>query len=347
MTKFYQTLLVLYLCFLSGLLVAQDAIFLHHSTGGNVFYEGGVEAWITSYNTTNNTNYSITETSYPTDPWPWANYAYDFWKLWVDGSCNNTNPNIACLDYYTQNYDLIIFKHCFPGAAIGPDEENPSVSSENKTIANYKLQYRALRDKFDAMPATKFMVWTLAPLHRNATNSDDALRALQFVQWVKTDWLTEDGKAHPNIFVFDFFGQVAELDPNALQGKPYCLKYAYEASHDGDDSHPNTVANQSIGPLFAESVVRVLSVQTTSVSNHQNAVSVFPSLLNQGQFLTIKGHQNSHIMVEIYNLNGQNVWQQMVSGNNGQISTQTLKPGMYLVKAGFGNQQITQKFVVQ
>jgi hypothetical protein len=245
---------------------AQKIIFLHHSTGEGVYSEGNVHQWFTNYNSAHTTNYHITERSYPTTPYPWDNYPYDYWNLWVNNACT-ADAGKECMQSLVQNYQVIIFKHCFPGAAIQLDDPTPSVSSAHKTLANYKLQYRALRALMDNFPDTKFIVWTLAPLHRNATNTVEASRARQFVSWVKTSWLTEDGMAHPNIFVFDFYGLTAESDPNTVNGQVNCLKYDYEQNHSGNDSHPNTLANQTVGPLFCQFIVDTIqSSQSSSVS---------------------------------------------------------------------------------
>jgi hypothetical protein len=236
-----------------------SAIFLHHSTGGNVFSAGNVSTWINDFNTGNGTDYYIKERSYPKSPWPWSNYPYDYWKLWIDGACNNDEAGIECLESIVQDYELVIYKHCFPGAGIAEPDGTPDITSSKKTVENYKLQYRALRDMMDNMPTQKFMLWTLAPLHRLATNHDQAGRAHEFVEWIKNDFLTEDGKEHPNIYIFDFYGLVAQLDPNTTNNDLYCLKYEYEGSHSGSDSHPNTAANEYVGPFFARAVVDALA----------------------------------------------------------------------------------------
>lgn len=236
-----------------------SAVFLHHSTGNNVFTKGNVSAWINDFNTGNGTDYYIKERSYPDTPWPWSNYPYDYWKLWIDGACNNDEAGIECLESIAQDYELVIYKHCFPGAGIAEPDNTPDITSSKKTFENYKLQYRALRDMMDNMPTQKFMIWTLAPLHRLATNPDQAGRAHEFVEWVKNDFLTEDDKEHPNIYIFDFYGLVAQLDTNTTDNDLYCLKYEYEGSHISSDSHPNTAANEYVGPFFARAVVNALA----------------------------------------------------------------------------------------
>ncbi len=236
-------------------LAGQKVLFLHHSTGGNIYSEGSVAEWIGNYNTGNGTSVEISERSYPDSPYPWENYPYDYWNLWVKKNCDSGQPGIECIESLTEDYQVIIFKHCFPGASIQAESGDPDVSSPSKTTGNYKLQYRALRDLMDQYPDNLFIAWTLVPLHRLATNPEDAARAAEFVDWVKNEWLTEDGKGHENIRVFDFWGYAAETNDNPENGEVNCLKYDYEISHTGSDSHPNSLANETIGPLFAEFIV--------------------------------------------------------------------------------------------
>jgi len=194
-------------------------LFLHHSTGGNVYTQGHVADWFADYNTAHGTAYQFYQLNYPNTPYPWANYPYDYWNLWINGACDSNDPDIECLNTLTQNHEVIIYKQCFPGADILPDTGSPDVSSNRKSLENYKLQYRALRNLMDSYPDTVFIVWTLVPLHRMATNPETAVRAKQFVDWVKNDFLTEDAQSHPNIFIFDFWGIAAEDNPNPTNGE--------------------------------------------------------------------------------------------------------------------------------
>lgn len=274
---------IIYLCILfqnlSPAFAADNAqvIFLHHSTGGNVIDQGNVLQRLADYNDTHGTNYLMTVRPYPDTPYDWNNYPYDYWNLWINGACDSGQPGIECMDTLTAEYDVIIYKHCFPSAAVLEDTGRPRIGSARKSLENYKLQYRALRGMMDNYPVTTFIVWTLAPLHRNETTPGNAARAKAFVDWVRNDYLTEDGTHHPNIFIFDFWGIVAEEHAFPRHGAVNCLKYEYEQSHINSDSHPNTTANAVVGELFAQFIIgTVQDIPVLSDSNSKQTEN-FPN----------------------------------------------------------------------
>lgn len=254
---------------------AQSVIFLHHSTGGAVYSGGNVAGIISDYNNSHGTDYKITERAFPGSPYPWSNYPFDYWHLWVDGNCNSEKPGIECLETLTEKYDVIIWKHCYPGSDIASDAGEPDISSSKKTLGNYKLQYLALRTEMAKYPDTKFLVWTLAPRHRLATNSANAARAGEFVRWVKNEWAAENPE---NIYIFDFFGLTAELSEEPENGETNCLKYEYEKSHTSGDSHPNALANQTVGPLFAAKIIEVIEDGQTDIeAPSENPADIYPN----------------------------------------------------------------------
>jgi hypothetical protein len=183
--------------------------YLHHSTGGNI-WGGGVPEYFTSYNSAHGTHYQITSITYPAAPasgydsstgYPWANYPYDYWNLWVNHTGTSQDRGELNLDQIAANYDVIVFKHCYPVSSIGPDSGPPSVSSSNQTIANYQLQYAALKTRMKQFPTKKFILWTGAAENSGSNSLENAQRAQTFFTWVKTTW-DEHGD---NIFIWDFF----------------------------------------------------------------------------------------------------------------------------------------------
>lgn len=218
------------------------------------------------------------------------------------------------------------------------DKGTPNVASKVKSLENYKVQYRALRAMMDSYPDTKFMVWTLAPLHRLSTDIQSAARAKQFVDWVKTEWLVEDGKQHPNIYIFDFFNLAAETNLSPENGLVNCLKYEYEISHTNGDSHPNNLANSTIAPLFAEAIVNALAAPiATDVTKHSLDYNVCSSAK------TIHFAESGNIVV--YDTNGHIIFSK--KGVN-QVSLNHLNTGVYFFSFSDAAKNIyTDKIIIE
>ncbi len=145
------------------------------------------------------------------------------------------------LEMLTKQYDVIVFKHCFPVSGIEADG-TPDVASDEKTLANYKLQYDALKTKLRSFPNIRFVVWTGAALLAGRDLARAGDRAKQFFDWVKTDW-DEPGD---NIYVWDFF----DLETD---GGMYLTK-----AHASGDSHPNETFAAEVAPLFCQRLVDVI-----------------------------------------------------------------------------------------
>ena len=219
--------------------------YLHHSTGAVVWASGVPEA-IQAWNASSGKSYAITELTYPSTTlgYPWENYPYDYWNLWVSHQGTDRELGELNLDDLVASYDVIVWKHCFPVSAIGPDGASPSVSSPEKTLANYRLQYEALKARMRQFPAKRFVVWTGAALVEAATDLASAERAQQFFAWVKGTW-DEPGD---NVYVWDF----QQLETG---GGPYLLP---ENAASATDSHPNATFAAAVAPLAARRIVDVI-----------------------------------------------------------------------------------------
>ena len=221
-------------------------IYLHHSTGG-VIWGGGVEEQVNAYNAAHGTQYQITEANYPSSDYgyPWDNYPYDYWNLWVRFTGANRDRGELNLDDLAAQYNVIVFKHCFPVSAVDPPDGNANVASDAKTIANYQLQYEALKARMRQSPAKKFILWTGAALRKADTNRDEALRAKQAFDWVKNTW----DEAGDNIFIWDFRALETAGSEEGL--------YLNDAFSSGD-SHPSDAFAQAVVPFFVKRLVDVI-----------------------------------------------------------------------------------------
>jgi hypothetical protein len=237
--------------------------YLHHSTGKSV-WDGGVPAFIQDWNKSHRTDYRVQELTYPATTgglpllgrlphrvrrvlgatYPWANYPYDYWNLWIAHAGKSRDRGELNLDDLVKDHDVIVFKHCFPVSGIRPEAGSPSVSSEAKTLGNYRLQYEALKKRLHEFPSKRFIVWTGPALTQASTTAEDAERARQFFEWVKGTW---DEKGD-NIFVWDFHALETE---GGLYLKP-------EFAAAADDSHPNAAFSRAVAPAMGQRIVDVI-----------------------------------------------------------------------------------------
>ncbi len=231
--------------------------YLHHSTGA-IVWAGGLPQFIEEWNREHGTDYRITKLTYPatTGGWPplvrrimrtypWANYPYDYWNLWVKHAGSSRDRGEQNLDDLVQQYDVIVFKHCYPVSHLEPDAAGaPSVSSEQKTLANYKLQYEAIKKRLHGFPNKRFIVWTGAALPGASTNAAEAQRAREFFEWVKNTW----DEAGDNIFVWDFRALETE---GGLYLKP-------EHAAGVKDAHPAPSFAKKVAPLIGRRIVDVI-----------------------------------------------------------------------------------------
>ena len=207
-------------------------IFLHHSCGSNLIHQGDVREGLTAL------GYEFYDHGYNGEGLCLANGSNSGTNFNVPG--DNTDPDGFATIFsqhlndppdntfsYLMQYDVIMFKSCYPASNISNDAQ----------LDDYKSYYLSIRDRMDQYPEKLFIVVTQPPLVPNDTDSASADRARRFVNWLKSD---EYLSGHPNVYVFDFFGELADSN-NVLKSEYRMDEY---------DSHPNDRANRAIGPIF-------------------------------------------------------------------------------------------------
>lgn len=217
-----------------------NIVFLHHSTGKNLIQQGhlvdllaqdGYALWDHGYNYPGLIDPQRQDLGY--------NYS-------IPG--DNTDPN-GLIEIFRQpelplplntftalmQHEVIVTKSCFkPGNNIRSDAQ----------LQQYKDWYLEIRQTMAANPDRFFVIMTIPPLNPAETNAEEAARARDFANWLKSDAFTA---GHSNIAVFDFFDLLAEDDPSAPDYNMLRAEY-----RDGEDSHPNQTANEAAAPVFAE-----------------------------------------------------------------------------------------------
>ena len=255
----------LYLLFIILLSVSCDSnptemkkiVFLHHSTGNRIWLgktnpyiykltrKGDIQKYFNDFNKKNNTDYNITDLYFPKEkPYGWNNYPFDYYNIWVKNAGADPYMEEPTLEILTKKYDVIIFKHCFPGSRINEDTGSPDINSSEKKIENYRLQYDALKNKMHEFPDNKFIVWTPAVCTSNEISEDEAKRTNQFYRWMLDEW---DEKGD-NIFIWDFYNHETE-------GSLYLLE---KNAHSPNDSHPGREFAAKAAPLFSKFIADVI-----------------------------------------------------------------------------------------
>jgi hypothetical protein len=239
-----------------------NILFLHHSTGA-VIWKGEGSSVITKasrkissiftgkiasdaqlpllfekYNEQHNKKYLIEEMIFPkASPYGWNNYPFDYYNIWVKHADSVSFKEEPTLEMLTKNYQVIIFKHCFPTSNILPDQDSADIDSDLKTIGNYKLQYSALRDKLHEFPDTRFILFTGAVQVKANITEDEAKRAKEFFSWVTDEWDEPDD----NIYLWDLYKLQTEGG----------LYFKDEFAVSGNNSHPNEdFAGKAVKLLF-------------------------------------------------------------------------------------------------
>jgi hypothetical protein len=247
---------------------AYKILFLHHSTG-DVIWKGGsksieiksirlgadhdVPKWFDNYNTTEGTDYQISDQIFPKEkPYGWSNYPYDYYNIWVKNAGEKAFMEEPTLEMLTKEYNMIIFKHCYPVSGLVSDTVNIDINSPRKTIQNYKLQYTALKQKMLQFPETKFIVWTGAVMVEAQLSEKSATLAKSFTDWLRTSWDT----GNDNIYLWDFYELETE---GGLYLKP-------EYATDINNSHPNKNFAQKVAPYFCQRIIDVIENKGTKTT---------------------------------------------------------------------------------
>lgn len=215
-----------------------NLIFLHHSCGENWLNDGLRKALQDRGLGVHDATYgdAIGE---DTDVCHWYPKFRDQLKLIFTF---DKHPDIYYSD--ARQNDIIMFKSCFPNSDIISEGDPKTATPEDseRTMANYKATYNALKDIFAAHPDKLFIIVTAPPLLAAETSSANARRARQFNTWLATqypdNYHKESGLA--NTAVFDFFGVLA--DQNSFLRRDL-------ASGPGD-SHPNKTGNEKATQAF-------------------------------------------------------------------------------------------------
>jgi FlgD Ig-like domain len=325
--------------------------FLHHSTGRNLLQQGNARDYLTTINTAKNSNLVLWDHDY--------NYIgladYDGDLLGYDYSIpnDNTDPDGLHVLWTTANSardsllarnDVIAFKSCYPASNITSEAQ----------LNQYKQWYLEIRDFLDTQPNKTFIIMSQPPLHRLATNSEDAQRARRFSVWLMSD---EYLSGHSNLVGFDFFDLLANPDDQSSTSN--MLRYEYEISHTGNDSHPNTLANQTNAPLFIDVLVKAALPSASAVQVNPSPIVLHgnhPNPFNPATMISFSVGQQEWVDIQVVDLRGQKVrtlWQGDLAEGDHQLlwdgrddQNQSVSSGLFFYQVSTQKSTVTGKMVL-
>jgi hypothetical protein len=288
----------------------RSGIFLHHSTGGNIWGPNGGQVSIPTELARFDSSHSFhgADSMRMEEQW-WPAGADNEWSTWHEIFENrlpseDIRPHLAA-------HPIIMIKSCFPSSSMSgrgssSDTSNPTV----KSVANYKWHWRSIISVMKSHPENFFVLWTNAPLEGASTNASEATLSNSFCRWAK-DTLAMGldpvfGAFPKNVYVFDFYHLLA--DSTGILPDMYATA--------AGDSHPNEAATTLVAPhLVSEVFGAALAYETvSSVGSVEPAIpgrfeleQNFPNPFNPSTVVSSQYSVVSDVSIKIFDLLGREV----------------------------------------
>jgi hypothetical protein len=330
-------------------LFTEPILFLHHSCGTNLIQQGDVRDHIDSLNTVYGSEHLFWDHGYNyqglAGPYSDAYLGYN-WNVPGDNTyaCGFARifhqevDTTECTNFFSHVIDssvLFAFKSCYPACHIHADDYDADMADScRQSIYNYKRLYRNMRDIMDSWPDKFFVPLTPPPLNPASTNPTEAARARHFASWLTDTFPYEDG-SHPNIAVFDFWSYLAEHDPEATDYN--MLREDYRS---GSDSHPNSIANETIGPIFADFLVSNLNEflglgLKENITDAEIEIECYPNPFNSSINIETRDFKK----IEIYDIFGKRVFSSEIQKEGSLIWSPApdITSGIYLLRLSKAN----------
>jgi hypothetical protein len=241
-----------------------NLVFLHHSVGVGLIETGNMRGLLTT------AGYSFWDQGYneaglrdPDGADPGYQYSIPNDNTHPDGLAaifaQPYNPTPAAgtpANAFSglMRHEVIIMKSCYLAIEQIYDPD---------TYEMYISSYLSLRDRIDQFPNKAFIFLTAPPVNSLSYAAGAAgNNGRGLANWMKSSAFV--GSSHPNLFVYDFFDQLA--NPDDTSNTANLLKVIYQrrdgSNHLVDDSHPNDYADQVITPLIVNYIDQVLNTFT-------------------------------------------------------------------------------------
>ncbi len=330
----------------------RSGIFLHHSTGANIWGPNGtgstsVPIQMTNYNSTHGYNGSNAVTMDE----EWWSPSDNEWS--TQHTFFEDPSNVTGIGYYLPGNKIIVIKSCFPSSAIEAiGQASDTLNPTYKSIYNYKWHWRHIITVMKNHPDNFFAIWTNAPLVAGATNATEAMNSLRFCKWAK-DTLAEGldpvfGPFPTNVYVFDFFHKLT--DANGFMLSQYASS--------GSDSHPNTAATNLVAPqfvseIFDASIAYEIIYNGINENNQENKIILTntPNPFSQFTNISFSIPRQMQVELNIYDVTGKLIMQLMneskVKGMYAlTFKNNNLKNGVYYYQLKADKSILTRKMLI-
>jgi hypothetical protein len=319
----------------------RSGIFLHHSTGDNIWGPNGsatsIPQEINKYNTIHGYTGLNTISMYQSW-WPdGANSGNNEWECWHRIFEDKDLGNSDIRGILAAN-KIVVIKSCFPSSAIDRrGQPSDTTTPTEKTIYNYKWHWRHIVKVMRQHPENFFAIWTNAPMTGGQTDATAAAFSKKFCRWAK-DTLAKGldqviGAFPPNIYVFDYFLKLT--DANGFMLNQYAVS--------SGDSHPNAVATALIAPQFVNEIFNAAisyeGLITDVDKTHSFDLLLFPNPA-KGEITIKTSLLTKNLNVSVFNDKGQELLRQQIDSYLTQININSFTPGVYYFK--FTNGRIAE-----
>ena len=339
-----------------------NVMFLHHSTGRYMLRDSGVRSTIDSYNDLNGTDIRFWDHDYHSGNTYTGiikpdSTTYPLWSYGIEA--NNIEPSgyraifegSAFRDSLFDRHDVFIFKNDHGTGDITSDE----------LLTQYMLDYLTIRDVIAQFPNKLFIMLSGPPRRPTDITVEEADRARLFYDWVQSPGFMN---GHPNIVFFDLFDLLANANDPADPERNMQREIYRLPPESNTDSHPNVLANMTIGPLFADFLFRILDPHPTTTdapSENAPAIAILrgnaPNPFNPRTSVSWELRSQATVSLRVFDLSGRLV-RTMLSPTRLDAGThqatwdgtgdggQPFPTGLYLLRLDAGTERHTHRLTL-
>lgn len=216
-------------------------IYLHHSVGKGILYDGGLKDSLAQLGIAAKGATYGDEIGQATDICDWTpKFQTDMQRIFTF----KAHPNL----YYTdgKTNDVVMFKSCYPNSYIESEGSGAGNATDKKrTTENYRAAFAAIGQEMRKYPEKLFIYMTYPPMAAPETTPEAAKRGREFNAWMINEFQPSYAKETGlgNFVIFDLFDILADSN-NVLKDE-----YRRESPR---DSHPNLKGNQEAAHRFME-----------------------------------------------------------------------------------------------